>query len=243
MRPLEYDDVRRALDWGLDAKFLESKTDSSVLVCLCQEVCDAGQMSPEIKTLFDWALRTGAQMRLLEANSGFFFQVSTCAGACWIWETLLSNGYSLDKVMAKVSGRTGRVTTKLGLLCSAPYCLSEELPSLIKLLIGKGVDPNERDSDGYAPLGRLNEQLRLHESNAVPLLTKVNHLVLGVEILLANGADIEGILPIPEAYAAKAIQECIRSRREQSELLQQVSVPVAPPAIRSESVVVRPKML
>lgn len=243
MKPLGFEDVRRALDWGLDAKFLESKTDSSVLVCLCQEVCDTGQVSDEIKTLFEWALRTGAQVRFLEANSGVFFQVSTCVGACWLWGTLLANGYSLDKVVAKISGRTGRVTTKLGLVCSAPYCLSEELPDLIKLLIGRGVDPNERDSDGYAPLGRLNEQLRLHESNAVPLLSKVRSLVLGVEILLANGAEIDGILPIPEAYAAKAIQECIRSRREHTELLQQVAIPLALPILGVETFAARPKML
>jgi hypothetical protein len=231
MRPIHYDDVLRARDWGLDASFLEAKMDSSVLVCICQAMVEAKLLSNEGKTLLDWALASGAQMRHLQANSALFFQVASLDGAAWVWRRLLEEGYALDKVVAKVTssstsgGKASRVTSKLGLLCSPPYCLSHELSDLIALLVDGGVDPNERDSDGYAPLGRLNEQLRQHEANNISIDLFVPALVKGVNILLDRGAEIEGVLPIAETFAAKCIQESIRAKRERAELLQQVIVP------------------
>lgn len=230
---MQYDDALRAMQWGLDAQFLESKMDSSVLVCLCQAMLEARSLDDETKQLFVWALRSGAQMKMLESNSALFFQIAAFPGALWLWQRLLDKGYPLQRVVAKApanagvlaSSKPGRVTTKLGLLCSPPYCLSTELPELITLLIDKGIDPNERDSDGYAPLGRLNEQLRQREANNFSIESYVPAIVRGVQVLLDKGADIEGVLPTPETFAAKCIQECIRAKKERSELLQLVLVP------------------
>lgn len=227
---MKYDDVIRAVQWGLTASFLESKMDSSALVCLCQAMVDAKGLQEEGERLFLWALETGAQMKLLEANSGLFFQVASFPGALWVWRKMLDHGYPLERVVvqskgALASGKTSRVSTKLGLLCCAPCCLSDELPELIELLIARGVDPNERDSDGYTPLGRLNEQLRHHEANSLSLNSFVPALVRGVQVLLDRGADIEGILPSAETFAAKSIQECIRAKKDRTELLQHVSIP------------------
>lgn len=231
MGPIQYDDVLRARDWGLEASFLESRMDSSVLVCLCQSMVDAKKLTDEDKRLMDWAVGSGAQMRHLQANSALFFQMAALGGASWIWRRLLEEGYALDKVVAKVTsssvlgGKASRITSKLGLLCSPPYCFSYELSELIGLLVDGGVDPNERDSDGYAPLGRLNEQLRQHEANNISIERFVPSLVRGVSVLLERGAEIDGLLPVAETFAAKSIQECIRAKREKVELLQQVVVP------------------
>lgn len=227
MRSINIEDVQRACEWGLEASFLEQKMDSSVLFCLCSNVIEKQGLSIEHKALFDWATKTGAQIKLLGANSSIFFQLASVPGALWVWECLFNYGYTLDRVVAKVSGDRGasRVSTKLGLLCSAPFYLTQELPSLISLLIARGTDPNERDSDGYAPLGRLNEQLRMHEAGHISIEPYVGAIVKGVEVLLSNGAEIDGILPVPEAFAAKAISECIRSKREKADLLSQVIIP------------------
>ena len=240
MKLMQYDDALRAVQWELTASRLESKMDSSVLVCLCQAMVEERGLSEELRGLFLWALSSGAQMKLLEANSALFFQIGAFAGASWIWRTLLDHGYPLGGVAVQIKGaskgpsgqvRPPRVSTKLGLLCCSPYCLSVELPDLIALLVERGVDPNERDSDGYAPLGRLNEQLRQHDSNPIvePYLPS---LVRGAQMLLDKGADIDGILPVPEAFAAKPIQELIRARRDQSELLQHVPMPLVTAEVR-----------
>ena len=228
MRQLTIEDISRAREWGLEANFIESKLDSSVLVCLCQAVIDKKELTLELKESFIWALSSGAQMKMLEVNSAPFFQLTTYKGAYWIWEKLFSNGYTLGKVMAKVgvtsSSRVGRLTTKLGLLCSSPYCLSPELPQLISLLIEKGIDPNERDSDGYTPLGRLNDQLKQHDNNNLSIDGYLSILTRGVEVLLDKGATIDGILPTPEAFAAKSIQDLLRAKREKVDLHQHIII-------------------
>lgn len=231
MKPIQYDDVLRARDWGLKAALVEEKMESSVLVCLCQAMVEEKKLTQEAKELLDWAVATGAQMRHMQTNSALFFQLASLSGAPWVWRRLIEEGYTLDKVVAKVTGtasiggKGSRVTSKLGLLCSPPYCFSHELSELIALLVAGRVNPNERDSEGYAPLGRLNEQLRQHEAGNISIERFIPALVKGVSVLLEIGADIDGLLPAAETFAAKSIQECIRAKRERSELLEQVVVP------------------
>ena len=226
MRQLNFDDILRAQEWDLDASFIESKLDSSVLVCLCQAVIERKNLSHELRDCFVWALDTGAQLKMLEVNSAPFFQLTTYNGAYLIWEKLFSHGYTLGKVMAKVgisNGiRAGRLTTKLGLLCSSPYCLSPELPNLVSLLIHRGIDPNERDSDGYTPLGRLNDQLKQHDVNQVAIDMYLGTLQKAVEVMLDLGAEVDGILPTAEMFAAKSIQDLLRAKREKFELHQHI---------------------
>lgn len=226
-KPLDWQDLQRARSWSLQASYLEEQTGVSALSAICHKFVEDKEISELTWSLFEWCLKTGASVRKLEQDhSSLFFNVARVRGGLKLWTHLIEAGYSLDKVTARFKESGVLTTTKLGLLTSAPYCYSPDLMGLIRLLVDKGVNPNERDSEGVAPLGRLNEQLRGQESRSASPLSEsiVEDLIRGVETLLSLGATPDGILPLPEKYAAKCLQDRIKAAMEKITLSAEIKI-------------------
>lgn len=66
-----------------------------------------------------------------------------------------------------------------------------------------GINPNERDSDGVTPLGRINDHLRNLEKlkSQQPAVAEAAkpQLISAAENLIFLGADPTGILPLPRS--------------------------------------------
>lgn len=225
---LVWQDLIRAREWSLDAVFIEKKTGGSTLAVACARLVEQGELTEEIWQALNWSLDTGGSIGALEQESAsLFFAITRSAGAPRAWRLLIDAGYSVEPVSARFKESGFRSTTKLGLLCCAPYCLAPDLACLIRLLTEKGVDPNERDSEGVSPLGRLNEQIKLQES-AASGGEAVGRLLRGAEALLESGATPESILPEPEAFAAKSLKTRIKAAQERRSLAAEIEVPNEP---------------
>lgn len=225
---LVWQDLEKARAWSLSASFLEEKTGVSALSALFCKVVEEREFSELSASLFEWCLSTGASVKKLEQDHpALIFTLTRVRGCAALWSRLIEAGYSLDKVTARFKDGAVRTTTKLGLLCSGPYCFAPDLPGLIGLLVERGVDPNERDSEGSTPLGRLNDQLKTQESKGVApdAFAFEEYLIKGAETLLSLGALLEGILPLPEHYAAKVLQERLRAAGERLSISQEIHVP------------------
>ena len=222
-------DIEKAKAWDLSAKFLEEKTGCSTLHSIGLLMLQNKETSPQLTGLFEWCLQTGASVSLLEQkHSGFLFEMARLDGSVKLWQLLFDSGYSKDKVTARFKDSGPRLTSKLGLLCCSPYCYNVQLGALVELLIGLGIDPNERDSDGVTPLGRVNEHLcEMEKSKTGTLVSEGSkiQLILAAEKLIVMGADPSGILPLPERYAAECIRQRISAAIEKQEIGNEISVP------------------
>lgn len=223
---LVWQDLVRAREWGLGAAFIEEKASSSSLAVLCSRIVEEGFVSAEAFEIAQWCVESGASIKSLEQiRSAAFFELTRASGAARVWRLLIDSGYSINSVCARFKDSGFRSTTKLGLLCSAPYCLAPDLPALIAILVDKGVDPNERDSEGISPLGRLNDQLKNQErqggganEGVIALLTR------GAEALLEAGALAESILPSPVFFAAGALKTRLMAAMERRSLASEIQV-------------------
>lgn len=223
---LVWQDLARAKEWDLGAAFIEEKTRGSSLAVVCSRVAKDRELSAESWGMLEWCLGSGGSVRKLEQeSSALFFELARARGAERVWRRLIDAGYSIEPVAARFKESGFRTTTKLGLICSAPYCSAPDLAELIRLLSEKGVDPNARDSDGISPLGRLNEQLKNQEAKsgaASDVLTE--RLLRGADALLEAGAEPESILPAPEMFAAEALRARLKAALEKRFLTQEIQV-------------------
>ena len=227
MKKLDFADVERAVDWGLTASFLEEKTCASSLAAICQAGCDRRGFDARLESMARWAVDTGARIKMFEGHSPLLFQLAAFPGAAKAWQLLLDAGYdgSGRMVVKKPGSDQGRTASKLGLLCCAPYCWGPELAELIALLIAQGADPNERDSEGWAPLGRLNEEVKKCEAASSDFPdARASLLIRAAQALLTGGAAPESLLPSLEFFAAKGIRACLSAKIESAQLLEELLV-------------------
>jgi hypothetical protein len=234
MKKLDFADVERAADWGLAASFLEEKAGGSALAAICQAGCERRGFDDRMEALLRWALDTGAKLKSFEGQFGALFQLATCPGAAKAWGLFLGAGCydGAGRMVAKAAGapEQGRTSSKLGLLCCPPYCWGPELPELIGLLAAHGADPNERDSEGVSPLGRLNDELKHREAAGAHCSdSRSGLLIRGAQALLECGARPESILPALDSYAAQGLRACLGAKIERDQLLEEVIVPEPEP--------------
>lgn len=212
---ISYRDLIVAKKMGHTAAEFEHKFKRSALSLILGD--SERDLDLTLKTQFQWALESGAQIDLLmKEKPHIVFKLLLVKNNIDIAEKLLSEGFQMPELMEfKVSNGNTR-GSPLHALFSAQHIYHSKSLREAAHILSERFSLSARDEQGYTPLGRLNHQLNTMtqiESNQRALIVSV------FEYLVTRGADATALAPCPTLLAADpAIARAVRIEMERKEL-------------------------
>lgn len=217
---LSFEQLVFAMEISARADQIENNKSQSAFACALDAFCFGRDARPDAQaaaSVIDWAGASGASIALFEDCDAFgtpvhlLFQCLKSPGGSIVAEALRKAGFPLLRSFDWGPPELAVSGNLLNAVCYyaesfAPAELVESCAWLAK------VCPdflNARDSQGYAPLGRLNALLRS---------TGQNSCLEGAKALLGLGADPYGICLNPVDEACPELKSLVTARQEKLKL-------------------------
>lgn len=217
---LSFDQLVFAMEISARADQIEKNKSQSSFACALDAFCFGRDSKPDAQTaasVIDWAGASGASIDLFENCDAFgtpvhlLFQCLKSPGGSIVADALRKAGFPLLRSFDWGPPEQAVTGNLLNAVCyyAESFAAAELVDSCAWLARVYPDFLNARDSQGYAPLGRLNALLRSTGQNAC---------LEGAKALLSLGADPYGICLNPVDEACPELKSLVTARQEKLKL-------------------------